>query len=1005
VTELDPATLNMIRGLARKVSDLERRVRDQARASQASMRSLEEGDQQELYDDEGELRGVVGQLEDGSYGVEVFGGSELPPPSQPLVATFPAGATITWDGFDAHDESGWGPAFARVTVHLATIPGAPADLETHIGSFESPDGGSLSIAQPSDVTTYCQFVAWSTSGIPSPPSVEVEVTGGILPAPEVPDPTDPPTETVTIEATGTVDSIIVEASEVDPQEHINYYIGTTPGFVQDESTLYISTNSRVIVVTSLPDGTPLATLDADGKPVFTTPYYIVAKRANVVGEGPASVEVSTTLDQFVASELIKAKVTAGFGLFGKITVGQMTIDHVLGVTIPQPGGGEIRFPVDGSNASFSGILTAIQQLTVSGASTFNNLVNLGAIMRIGAGVADPVDGVSLTPAWTSQPQMLGLPPVATPEDFWHGLCDDPSGTYWVYVSTFFGCDIRLVSKANGAFFHQVNLSVESDPGGYYGENVTRIGSYYYVLARRRTTGARFVVKIDATTYAEVARTSDVWSSAFWTKKPTIGTDSADVYVIGINGANYKWTKVDPNHFAQVRNVTGIVYTPGTIRFNLDGAPTGLTVGATVVTADGFANGTRIVKTVGATWYETDGPNITDSQPGGGTATWQRMTPTHQTDFATGISQRDAEGMVIDDAGVAGGNRIWVALRATGALGAHQACYLFTTKARETANEFPRAGNNDPRGLWWDNTRFWNLDADAVMWKYGTNVTSPTLEAGWTGADEDPLSGVSGHTTHETGISPLTSYVWPLRSLVKIETPPAPEAHITDPGLHDKADRIKVYVANPAGGTLRLQGGGALAVGVRSLTLETIATATATPGANTFGGIGGLGVVRTVGALPGGNPVVEIFGTGQGRMGPYEWDDDGVITSPYGFAEQGAPQSLGNSVSVVIGLTLNEASDITWGSNAFTITRPGLYEIAGGGQFPPGGTAGRRVIEVTLNGAQFARFDTSSSTRQVATVNKIARLAIGAELRLEGFQTSGGALDFSQGFLWVRRISY
>ena len=186
MSDLDPITAGIIRDLVQKVNSLDKRVRSQARASQARHRSVE-GGTQSLYDEDDELRAVVGDLADGSFGVSVFGGEAPPVPSVPLVSPIPNGATITWDGFDANDEQGWDEGFRRVRVHQVTIPGDPPDAENMIGAFEAPGGGALTVAHPPDVTTYVSFVAESTSGLESVQSVEVPLTGGQFTVPDTGD--------------------------------------------------------------------------------------------------------------------------------------------------------------------------------------------------------------------------------------------------------------------------------------------------------------------------------------------------------------------------------------------------------------------------------------------------------------------------------------------------------------------------------------------------------------------------------------------------------------------------------------------------------------------------------------------------------------------------------------------------------------------------------------------------------------------------------------------------
>ncbi|HUR54932.1 MAG TPA: hypothetical protein VMZ71_12440 [Gemmataceae bacterium] len=175
---VDPVTAGILRNLARRVTVLDARVRSQARASQAAARSVEVG-AQAVYDDADELRAVVGLLEDGAYGITTYGGTAMQAPSMPLIASVPGGVTITWDGYDALDELGWPLDFRRVLVFQSTVPYAENTDPVAVASIENPAGGAVTLALPPDVTTFVWFVAESTSGVRSAPSVETSATGGV----------------------------------------------------------------------------------------------------------------------------------------------------------------------------------------------------------------------------------------------------------------------------------------------------------------------------------------------------------------------------------------------------------------------------------------------------------------------------------------------------------------------------------------------------------------------------------------------------------------------------------------------------------------------------------------------------------------------------------------------------------------------------------------------------------------------------------------------------------
>jgi hypothetical protein len=175
--ETDLITAALVRRVARRVSRLEREQREQARASQARDRSLE-GGAQLVYDDDDELRTVVGEQADGTFTVTTYGGAAPEAPSAPLVAQVAGGATITWDGYDHRDELGWPANMAGVKVYLSTVPGELPSQDTYVGLIAGDEGGAFTVAQPADVTTYCTLTAVTDARVESAPSVEVEMTGG-----------------------------------------------------------------------------------------------------------------------------------------------------------------------------------------------------------------------------------------------------------------------------------------------------------------------------------------------------------------------------------------------------------------------------------------------------------------------------------------------------------------------------------------------------------------------------------------------------------------------------------------------------------------------------------------------------------------------------------------------------------------------------------------------------------------------------------------------------------
>lgn len=418
MTTLDPVTAAVIRDLARKVNDLDRRVRDQAAASQARDRSVE-GGAQSVYDETEQLRAVVGELEDGSYGMVTYGGPIPPAPSIPLVSQFPGGATITWDGFDAYDEQAWPDNFLRVNVHLSTVPGETPTEDTLIGSIESPAGGALSIAQPPDVTTWATLVAVTAAGIESAPSLETEVTGGVIPDPSGPS-TDglPPASSPTPEVVPGLGAFYLRWTPPLNDDPLTFevHVSAVAGFTPDATTLYTETPSYSATVRNL------TTLDPDTMtPVrfsYDTPYYfrLVAKDADdPAAPGP---EVGAQLVPVTAADMALGTLTAEHIALGTLTGDLFSGNVVMGSTISTgalddegnltgarvemgPSGFQIydsagekllSFPLTSADAAYVRAHFDLLSAEVRGNFTMrgtNNQIATGSELTIAAGVTSP----------------------------------------------------------------------------------------------------------------------------------------------------------------------------------------------------------------------------------------------------------------------------------------------------------------------------------------------------------------------------------------------------------------------------------------------------------------------------------------------------------------------------------------------------------------------------------------------------------------------------------------
>lgn len=475
--QLDPITAGVVRDLARKVNGLEDRVRSLARGSQARHRSVE-GGAQTIFDAEtDELRAVVGELEDGSYGVTTYGGAAPPAPSVPLVSQIPGGVTITWDGFDANDEQGWPEDFARVRVHQSGIPGDIPDAENTIGSFESPLGGALTVAHPADVTTYVFLVAVTTSGVESKPSAEVMVAGGTPGGGAA----TPPASSPVLSTSGSKDAItLVAHGVVEPTTILDYYI---------DGVLIESTRSTVVVVRSNAAGNALE---------LETPHTFTVQARNGILPNPApSAPVVGTLNPAVDSATILATVRAGFTLTGSLDVGGITVKppkgnpgdadyDAGGIIIPLTTGGAIRFPADGSPAVIEAILRTAD-LTVNGGLTVNGLTNyINGKLYLSAGIKNPTGLLDIDPVAVKT--KVRLNGTQNADSYARGIAKTADGTRWAIILAVPPAPDKKFVIFDAAT-NNIVFDLHSDGANLSMKGVAAVGNVFYVLGERWNAGA------------------------------------------------------------------------------------------------------------------------------------------------------------------------------------------------------------------------------------------------------------------------------------------------------------------------------------------------------------------------------------------------------------------------------------------------------------------------------------------------------------------------------------
>ncbi|MFD7769866.1 hypothetical protein [Streptomyces sp. NPDC059787] len=164
-------------GLAARIANLERLVRDLARSSRLAHSSIENGSIA-VYDDLGVLRGSIGMQEDGTVALAAVNGPIPPAPSTPAIASVLGGVAVSWDGQFA-DGSQVPADFAYVEVHFSSSSDF-TDGGSLFSAFYSPLAATMTV--PASGPLWVRLVCVSTSGKESAPSA---VAGPAGPAPVV----------------------------------------------------------------------------------------------------------------------------------------------------------------------------------------------------------------------------------------------------------------------------------------------------------------------------------------------------------------------------------------------------------------------------------------------------------------------------------------------------------------------------------------------------------------------------------------------------------------------------------------------------------------------------------------------------------------------------------------------------------------------------------------------------------------------------------------------------
>jgi hypothetical protein len=145
--------------LAATIADLLERVEKLERGPRLTRAAIDAAPLP-IYDDDGQLRQVLGTHADGTYTTTDHNGPTPPTPTGVSVTADVEGVTVAWSG--AADVEL--PAdFERVAVHLSTVPGFTPTQATEVAAFTSPYGGIATVSAAAGTTQHVRLVMVSTS--------------------------------------------------------------------------------------------------------------------------------------------------------------------------------------------------------------------------------------------------------------------------------------------------------------------------------------------------------------------------------------------------------------------------------------------------------------------------------------------------------------------------------------------------------------------------------------------------------------------------------------------------------------------------------------------------------------------------------------------------------------------------------------------------------------------------------------------------------------------------
>lgn len=288
-----------------------------------------------------------------------------------------------------------------------------------------------------------------------------------------------------------------------------------------------------------------------------------------------------------------------------------------------------------------------------------------------------------------------------------------------------------------------------------------------------------------------------------------------------------------------------------------------------------------------------------------------------------------------------------------------------------------------------------------FWATGTEMTSPRY-IGYSWYDSDG-------TTHETDLSPITTFNLPKRARIKVDI-----AKIPYLGNADSPNRARIYVAagasqpslNPASSNWHLRDEIIQPGKTINIIPETTPSG-AKPrntGDNGFAGLGSSPGLFVSQKLDDNNdPVFSLAGNGDGRMGPYSWSGNDPHI-PAILLGKSAAQALtgGTTTTINYNSVIKATGGMTASGGEVTVPKTGWYDISGDVTFQATTVYVRLILFIFAGGNYIASstqaYASGTSSFRGESVSGKVWLNAGDTVAIRANTSTGWGMDISQSYM-------